>query len=55
MSGMATSLNGSYCRLKINWEPTAWDEYVEWQTIDKAILKRINRMISPFKVIQHII
>ena len=32
--------------MKIDWEPSAWDEYVDWQTIDKAILKRINRMIK---------
>ena len=32
--------------MRIDWEPSAWDEYVEWQTIDKAMLKRINRMIK---------
>ena len=32
--------------MRINWEPNAWDEYVEWQTTDKAILKRINRIIK---------
>jgi toxin YoeB len=32
--------------MKINWEPGAWDEYVDWQTTDKAMLKRINRMIK---------
>lgn len=32
--------------MRINWEPAAWNEYVDWQTADKAILKRINRMIK---------
>ena len=32
--------------MKIDWEPGAWDEYVDWQTTDKAMLKRINRMIK---------
>ena len=32
--------------MKINWEPGTWDEYVDWQTTDKAMLKRINRMIK---------
>ncbi len=32
--------------MRINWEPLAWNEYVDWQTADKAILKRINRMIK---------
>ena len=31
--------------MKINWEPAAWDEYVEWQT-NKATLKRINLLIK---------
>ena len=43
--------------MKINWEPGAWDEYVDWQTTDKAMLKRINRMIkeiqrTPFIVVR---
>ena len=32
--------------MRIDWEPSAWDEYVDWQTTDKAMLKRINRMIK---------
>ena len=32
--------------MKINWETGAWDDYVDWQTTDKAMLKRINRMIK---------
>ena len=26
--------------------PEAWDEYVEWQTQDKKMLKRINSLIK---------
>lgn len=32
--------------MKIDWEPSAWDEYVDWQAIDETVLKRINRMIK---------
>ena len=32
--------------MRIDWEPSAWDEYIEWQTTDKTMLKRINRMIK---------
>lgn len=28
-----------------DWSDRAWDEYVEWQTKDPAMLKRINRLI----------
>lgn len=27
------------------WHDEAWEEYVEWQTRDKAILKKINNLI----------
>ncbi|MGO8966968.1 Txe/YoeB family addiction module toxin [Mycobacterium sp.] len=26
--------------------PQAWEDYVHWQTADRAILKRINKLIS---------
>jgi toxin YoeB len=28
--------------VKLVWHPDAWNEYVEWQTYDRKILKRIN-------------
>ena len=40
--------------MKINWEADAWNEYVDWQQIDKTMLRRINQLIKdiqrePFK------
>jgi len=40
--------------MKINWEADAWNEYVDWQKIDKTMLRRINQLIKdiqrePFK------
>ena len=32
--------------MKIKWEADAWDEYVDWQLIDKAILRKINQLIK---------
>ena len=37
----------------IAWTPTAWEDYLYWQTQDKKTLKRINKLIdatirSPF-------
>ncbi|MCL2479196.1 MAG: Txe/YoeB family addiction module toxin [Treponema sp.] len=28
------------------WHDKAWDEYIEWQTNDKKILKRINNILK---------
>jgi toxin YoeB len=28
------------------WHDKAWEEYIEWQTKDKNILKRINRLLD---------
>lgn len=28
------------------WSDKAWEEYVEWQTEDKKILKKINELIK---------
>lgn len=38
----------------IAWTPTAWEDYLYWQTQDKKTLKRINKLIdaairSPFE------
>lgn len=40
--------------MKINWEADAWNEYVDWQQLDKTMLRRINQLIKdiqrePFK------
>lgn len=31
---------------RIVWDVDAWDDYVFWQATDKAILKRINRLLK---------
>jgi toxin YoeB len=31
---------------KIEWTHAAWQEYVYWQTQDKKILQRINKLID---------
>ena len=28
----------------LQWDADAWDEYLEWQTKDKTIVKRINQL-----------
>ncbi len=28
------------------WSDRAWDEYLQWQTIDKSTLKKINTLIK---------
>lgn len=32
--------------MKLVWHPDAWDEYVNWQTYDRKVLKRINALIK---------
>lgn len=32
--------------MKIVWDPTAWDDYIWWQTQDRKILKRVNELIK---------
>jgi toxin YoeB len=32
--------------VKLAFTPTGWDDYVHWQTADRQILKRINRLIE---------
>lgn len=32
--------------MKVLWHPNAWVEYVNWQTGDRKILKRINTLIK---------
>lgn len=28
------------------WSDRAWDEYLEWQSIDKKMLKKINNLVK---------
>ena len=30
--------------MKIIWDDEAWKEYVEWQTIDRKIVKKIHEL-----------
>ena len=32
--------------MKIIWDDKAWEEYIEWQTIDRKIVKKINELIK---------
>ena len=32
--------------MKIIWDDESWKEYVEWQTIDRKIVKKINELIK---------
>lgn len=32
--------------MNIVFSPTAWTQYVEWQTVDKSIIKKINDLIQ---------
>ena len=32
--------------MKILWDERAWEEYLEWQKLDKKTLKRINMLIK---------
>lgn len=32
--------------MKLLWEESAWEEYCDWQTRDKKLLKRINALIK---------
>ncbi|MGL4997105.1 MAG: Txe/YoeB family addiction module toxin [Deefgea sp.] len=32
--------------MQIKFDPAAWDDYLFWQTTDRAILKRINQLIK---------
>lgn len=28
------------------WDGAAWDDYVHWQTADRTILKRVNKLLD---------
>jgi len=32
--------------VRLCWDPDGWEDYLYWQTADKAILKRINKLID---------
>jgi len=32
--------------VRLTFTPTGWEDYVHWQTTDRAVLKRINRLIE---------
>lgn len=32
--------------MRLLWEERAWEEYTDWQTHDKKMLKRINALIK---------
>ncbi|MBD5130596.1 MAG: Txe/YoeB family addiction module toxin [Ruminococcaceae bacterium] len=32
--------------MNIIWHDKAWEEYIDWQTTDKKLLKRINQLIT---------
>ena len=39
--------------MRLLWEESAWEDYLDWQSQDKRTLKRINQLIrdiqrSPF-------
>ena len=32
--------------MRLVWTSQAWEDYIHWQTADRTILKRINRLIA---------
>ena len=32
--------------MRLSWDEDAWSDYVEWQTEDRKVLKRINTLLS---------
>jgi len=32
--------------LVVAWTPEAWEDYLHWQATDKAMLRRINKLIK---------
>ncbi|MGB8405903.1 MAG: Txe/YoeB family addiction module toxin [Mycobacterium sp.] len=35
--------------MNVVFAPQAWDDYQHWQTADRTILKRINRLINEIR------
>ena len=34
--------------MRLVFTATGWEDYVHWPTADRAMVKRINRLIDPF-------
>jgi len=32
--------------VRLVWDPSAWEDYTHWQTIDRRVLKRVNTLID---------
>ncbi|MCF0052214.1 Txe/YoeB family addiction module toxin [Dyadobacter sp. LJ53] len=32
--------------MTLSWYPVAWEQYIQWQTADKNIVKRINELVK---------
>lgn len=32
--------------MRLVWDPSGWEDYVHWQSADRAMVKRINRLIE---------
>lgn len=32
--------------MRLVWDPAAWEDYTYWQTTDRRVLKRINKLIE---------
>ena len=35
--------------MPVRFDDAAWRQYLDWQTLDKATLKRVNRLIESLK------
>ena len=35
--------------MRLLWEDRAWEDYLYWQTQDKNVLKRVNRLITDIR------
>ena len=35
--------------MNISWTDKSWEEYLDWQTQDKKVLKKINSLIKDIK------
>ena len=32
--------------MRLAWDESGWEDYVYWQTADRAVVKRINKLIA---------
>lgn len=35
--------------MRLIWSDSSWEQYVDWQTRDKAMIRRINNLIRDIK------